>query len=211
MGQLSSTGINSIHISLGDLIKGQINELITNSSLWLHPDACKGLATMYTDRLTQYEYSDLLGVALAIGVRIKQPTSKRSISIAIVSHYCRCFELLRIIWKGLRRIHPAMTDAIHSRNGMGSKSEIDRFFCHQKDCDWVTQKSIEWEHDKTSIRLISEYNRSIDKLLKIMNAVYVDINNRITDQRFGELFRATSKIMNRLDTVSELLIRMTNG
>ena len=194
---------HSTHINLYELIKIRVDELINDSSLWLRPEICRQLTDACTYYLDKFRYDDLLGVALTIGIDICEPTDGHRISVAIIGHYHRCFELLRMAWKGIRHVHGMVTETLCERNDMVTPADLNKFFNHYQERTWMTVSQIN-DGDIWS-RVVTEYNRNIDKLLRMMNAVYTDINNRLTDKRLTKLELSMDKTLCRFDKVGEII------
>jgi len=219
-------GIITSNISSNDIIMHEIRytikDLIKNYEVWANNESCNNLEVIYNGKLTKLTLDQLRGISATIGYKYDKNTtgqlSKEKLCRNIITHYKKRINLLQFINFNIEKC----ADMLHkSKNGPVCKN-VDGFLDDFFKCNsipnslWINKEEyadmidrlkqqnrleslIKWIDD-----LEEHYNKSLQKLLKIIDIIKKDIDKTIPQPEFDAIEEYTRKIINNMTTLCEI-------
>ena len=203
-----------------------LEHIISNYQVWTNPNMCNNIGVFYSNKIIKFHQDDLLDLATSVGIMHNTNVQKQKLCNEIILYYKQKLLIIKLIYDTVYDIHKKLHLATNGPVCRG----IDKFIseihnCEQYKGNWLEQSEYKeivqnskpiqkdgmkqisrkqlWnEHIKT---LEETYDNNKKELLRIVNIIKNDIDNKIKLDELDKLKEETEQITNKFTEIVNTL------
>ena len=212
----SSSKIDSDKLYIA--IQNTVKDLIIEYEIWSNDKLCDKMDLIFYDKIIKFKKDNLLDVSAAIGYNYNKDYDKKELCKLIINHFKKRIELLNFISKSISNVSDRILKAQKGNICQRVNKEVNDFITCTSipNALWINKEDYQqiiesfkkdkryevWKHWIDNMYKL--YYNSLEELLNIIRKIKQDIDNSLSDIEFDELSNNTKKIIEKLDTYSEI-------